>query len=130
MAVFNGQLKIAKLLIDNKANVHAMDKNGHHIGFFAIDSNNADALKFCLRYKVDLEHKDSMNWTLLLRAVVTKADLSIVKLLLDNGCNVTAKDKNLLTACDHAMLGNQQEVMSLLEKKVKTIVHGTSKSIR
>lgn len=67
VAVYNNRLAIASLLIDKGANVDNADINGLNILHFAVDSGCIDNVKFALKF-VEINCKDNMGWTPLLRA--------------------------------------------------------------
>ena len=60
------------------------------------------------------ERKEIQNTTLLLAAF--RGHASVVKLLLDHGANIEAKDKWQSTALEEAKAWNRKEVVRILEE--------------
>lgn len=68
ISVYNGYLEIAALLIEKGANKDSKDINGLSVLHYAVDSNRAEAVKFCLEFIEDVDQEDNNGWTPLLRA--------------------------------------------------------------
>lgn len=92
LAVFHGNVDVAKLLLERNANRHATDRNGLHFGHYAVDGGMLVAVKFAVDNGVDVEARDHLGWTMLLRAVALNCSQQILQFLLDSGCSIIAVD--------------------------------------
>lgn len=86
------KLHVAKLLLDNGANVDINTVNGMKVANKIINSKNIDTVKIMFKNNKDIRDKissDDCNW---LAMAINNRDHELVKLLLDYGANVTTKD--------------------------------------
>nr|XP_023011651.1 fibronectin type 3 and ankyrin repeat domains 1 protein [Leptinotarsa decemlineata] len=104
VAVYEGKLQIASLLIDKGADEKLTDINGLNVLHYAADSNKEESVKFCLRILKDLDCQDNNGWTALMRAAILEASEEIINLLLEKGADTNLKDKNGLDFNDHRKL--------------------------
>lgn len=118
IAIFKGYVEengMADLLIAHKANLRARDTLGLSIAHHAIDSNNLAAVEYCLDKGIHTETRDDCGYTLLLRGIVTRANLDIIRLLLDRKAAQTVRDKNKMSVLFHVRMTNDTNLVELLQ---------------
>jgi ankyrin repeat protein len=102
-AIYENNYGIVELLINKGADVNYENKNGKTPLLAAIDNSN--------REKHEKEKGKENNY---------EVSCDIVKLLIDKGANVSALNKDGINPIEHAIYGNNYEIMDLLfEKGVK-----------
>ena len=78
---------------------------------------------YLLTTDVDINQVNLLGWTALLEAVILgdggPTYQKIVKLLLDNGADMTIGDNQHVTPLEHARAGEQDEIVKLFELAVK-----------
>ncbi|XP_030370417.1 fibronectin type 3 and ankyrin repeat domains protein 1 [Scaptodrosophila lebanonensis] len=116
LAFYHGHLQSARILLNKKAQLEAVDFNGMTPAHSAVDGNQLEMLKFALESGSNLEARDRCGWTLLLRAVVMNADLELVKLLVTHGADLAAIDDLGKNCCDLARLYKRTEAGDYFEK--------------
>ncbi|XP_067622939.1 fibronectin type 3 and ankyrin repeat domains protein 1 [Eurosta solidaginis] len=104
LAFYYGRLATARILLNRKALIEATDINDMTACHFAVDANQFELLRFGLENGANVNARDACGWSLLSRAVVMRADVGILKLLLTNGANVKLKDKLHKTCVDLAQI--------------------------
>ena len=116
LAVKNGHIDLAQLLLTNKADVNAKDKEGEIPLHWAIMSvNPKDLVKLLLATGADFNAKDREGKTPLHLAVLYWwQDPNIAELLLDKGADVNARDNNGQTPLRLATAGGDKDVAKLL----------------
>ncbi|KAL5109066.1 Ankyrin repeat and KH domain-containing protein 1 [Taenia crassiceps] len=80
-AASKGHVKVAKLLLDHKAEVNRFDKNNDPPIFAALTGHNLDILKLFISYRVNLEERNEEGYTPLMVAVQTGSVASVAALL-------------------------------------------------
>jgi ankyrin repeat protein len=120
-AVFHGFLEMADLLVSYKAHTRAKDLLGCNAAHHAIDSNIFASVEYCLaNLGIHPESKDNNGYTLLLRAIVCRADLNIVRYLLDQKASQAVRDNSKISVLQHVrIIGNPELVEILLNYKPK-----------
>lgn len=68
IALFNGHLQIASLLLDKGATISLKDCNGLTAMHYAIDSGKIENVQFAVEHGFDINIPDNKGWTSLLRA--------------------------------------------------------------
>lgn len=115
IAVFQGFLEMADMLIAHKAEVRAKDILGLNVAHHAIDANNLEAVEYCVEtLAIHTETRDINGLTLLLRAIVTKASLDIIRYLLDKKASQSVRDNNKMSILQHVRMMNDQSLVDLL----------------
>jgi ankyrin repeat protein len=108
LASCNGHKEVVELLLDNGADVDARDKYGFCMIPFTLEKDGKEALK-------ELEKNVHINgWTALMYAS-QKGYAEIVKLLIEKGANVNAKDDRGFTALMLASQNGHKEIVELLK---------------
>lgn len=115
VAVFNGFLDMADLLISYKADIRAKDILGLNVAHHAVDSNIQEAVEYCVEtLGIHTETKDNNGYTLLLRAIVCRANYEIVRYLLDQKASQSVRDNARLSILQHLRMINDQELVEIL----------------
>jgi ankyrin repeat protein len=112
---------MADLLVAYKAEIRAKDILGLNVAHHAIDSNNIKSVEYCIEtLGIHTETKDNNGYTLLLRAIVCRADLEIVRYLLDQKASQAVRDNTRISVLQHVrMIGSQELIEILLNYKPK-----------
>ncbi len=95
-AVGSGTTDMVNLLLARGAKVDATSKKGMTPLFWAV-SNGTDMVNLLLDAGADINHLDEKNQSILL-SVLGKANLAMLKLLIERGSDVTIKDRYDRTA--------------------------------
>ena len=91
VAVFQGNVAMALLLLDKGANIEsARDMNGYHPLHVAVSYNQPDMVAALLERGADVEARDGQDRTALLMAA-REDYLEVGKVLLENGADVNAR---------------------------------------
>ncbi|CAF1524892.1 unnamed protein product, partial [Adineta ricciae] len=108
VAASAGFSKACALLLENGANLYAVDQNGTTILHRAIDSKNIDTITVIVN-QLNMEKDTSIKpiemnkevgqhgWTPLYRAVIHDCNKEIIELLLNNGASTECEDKSTNT---------------------------------
>ena len=79
---------------------------------------HVETVRVLLGTAIDVQHVNSLGWTALLEAIVLGTDgpahRQIVRLLVDRGSDVNARDREGVSALQHAERRGQREVARLL----------------
>ncbi len=112
-ALKNGDLKLAKQLIDQGVNVNAKDSSGATALYLAVIGNDMRTIHFLLGNEVDVNAKIEENYTLL-HVAAQCGHKDIVELLLQHGADVNAKNKEGATPLHPAAEGGHKGIVKLL----------------
>ncbi|MFC2141126.1 ankyrin repeat domain-containing protein [Acidobacteriota bacterium] len=91
-ASFKQRKKLAQLLLDREADVHAKDINGETALMAAAGKGNTSIVKMLLEKGADVNTKNNQGQTPLLK-IAKNENLDMIGLLLENGADIDAKDK-------------------------------------
>ncbi len=125
MAVNNNNIEIVKLLLDNGADVNAKDVEENTPLHIASEKGYTKVVNQLLtnkksKNKININEKDN-DWNTPLHMAANNNKIGIVKLLLDNGADVNAKDVlGIIPLCD-AVNNNNIAIIKLLFKKENDI---------
>lgn len=97
MASFRGNYKIVELLIENKANIHAINKDGLTMMHTAAQGDQALMLYFFKNQGLDINQKDYWGSTSLHWACYSKSEIAISYLLAWKGIDICPQDWNGVT---------------------------------
>lgn len=130
LATFNDHNETVKFLIEKGADVNGKMNNGKTALMLAAGQGHVDIVKLLLDKGADVNAKTNNGETALIPAVF-KGDTNIIKLLLDRGVDVNAEFEldmsgaipeagapvyGLVTALDIAKIGNNPEIIKLIEQ--------------
>ena len=116
LAVSNENSKIAKMLIEDGADVNAKDKFGNTALLLAAHLGSLDLLTGLLSAGADLDEKDDDGETALMSAVAA-GDAGCVQALLKAGADMNARNDEGKTALALAREYNHEEIVKLLEAR-------------
>ncbi|KZM28779.1 hypothetical protein ST47_g50 [Ascochyta rabiei] len=89
-AVLRGQNSIAKLLTENGANLHVVDRNGNNLLHLAVQSGNSASVLFALRNGINVNETNALGLTAL-HIAIEREDLDTIRLLLGAGADMEMK---------------------------------------
>ena len=112
---FTTDTEIAKILIQNGANIESKDKYGwtslHHSSI----ANEVEMAKLLLENSANIEALDNNHRTPLFVAC-HEGNFKVAKLLIQNSANIDAKDADGWTALHHAVDDDKPELVEFLLK--------------
>ncbi len=111
--VTDGNLPIARLLIDRGADVNAADEADRSPIHIAIHKKSQELVQLLIESGADIEARDDKDYTPLLRAI-EKSQESIVDLLIRNKANVQSKTGSLTPLHLALSRGQEQTCRSLI----------------
>jgi ankyrin repeat protein len=114
-ALAKGEFEIAQTLLDNGANVNAMDIRGDSSLHRAAEAGHHAVVELLLKYKADptQAQEGTERWTPLHVAART-GELNICQLLLKYGADVASKTEDGHTPLHFASLGGHLEIVQWL----------------
>ncbi len=89
-AAWHGNVKAIRILLANGAVVGPLDGNGQTSFDFLARNNDVEGVRAMLQFGVDINTRNSMEWTPLMTAAWDDC-LSVVMLLCKNGADVDAR---------------------------------------
>ena len=117
IASFKGHYEIAETLISNGARVNYVSRDGMTPLFHAVQvKENNKIVDLLLQKGADPNFVQPNTKEAVLSIASAKGYLSIVKLLVNHGCNIFHKGVGGLTALDWALLNNHTKVAEILVK--------------
>ena len=102
--------KLVKFLISKNANLEAVNKNNKTCLILKSKLGNYEIVELLLKNNAKIEAKDEKGFTPLIMSTIW-AKTNVVKLLLNKNADIKAKDNERKTALDRA---NYSEVLNLL----------------
>ena len=108
--------KIARLLIENKADIDVRDNEGRTPLSYAAGAGNEAVVSLLLGKGADLGSRDEQRWTSLLCAA-ERGHAAVVSLLLEKGADPNVRDEDGWTPLLSAADSGDEEVVSLLLEK-------------
>jgi len=115
-AVLKGHLDVAKLLVDKGADLDHKLPNGQNLLMAAVLFSQVPMVEFLLARGADVDaKKDVHGWTGLWHAI-SEGNLSLAKVLVDNGADVNARDEYGKTLLVYARWRGNAEIIQLLEQ--------------
>ncbi|MBR1437053.1 MAG: ankyrin repeat domain-containing protein, partial [Synergistaceae bacterium] len=94
--------ELVKLLLENGANVQAVDERGGTVLMYAASRSEPEILKLLLDNGAEINAQDESGITALMLAVRSNSSEAI-KLLLDAGAKIAIRDKDGKRAYDYAI---------------------------
>ena len=92
-AVYLGDIDIAKLLIENGADINTQKEFGNTSLHLAVREKNFDLVKLLIEYGADVNIKNNADWTPL-HWTASNGYYDVAKLLIENGADVNIKDED------------------------------------
>ncbi|MDA3837449.1 MAG: ankyrin repeat domain-containing protein [Candidatus Delongbacteria bacterium] len=115
-AAINSKTKIAKILIDNGANINAPDKEGSIPIHNSASKGNYELTKYLIEKGTDLNHKDLNGVTPLYFACVS-GNFQLIRYMTEKGADVTNLSANGLTPLHFAASKGNLEMLKYFIKK-------------
>ncbi|WP_316821666.1 ankyrin repeat domain-containing protein [Pedobacter gandavensis] len=117
----SGHLEIVKLCLSGGADYRVFNRYNGTALIPACEKGHVAVVEELLKDKTfPIDHINRLGWTALLEAVIlgdgSAKQVKIIQLLIDAGANLAIKDKEGVSALDHAKQRNFKEIISLLEK--------------
>jgi hypothetical protein len=120
LAARHGHVEIMAALVEAGANPKAMDKRGRTPLMSAVQSRNAEAVRYLIDNGAEVNARDQLQGTALLRAAGAFGGLETVLVLLSAGAEVNVQDKNGMTPLMWAARwGDVERVEALLKAGAK-----------
>lgn len=117
VAAFDGYTGVVELLLDHGADVDHLDGAGRTALMYASSGPFTPTVELLLARRANVNQIDGdEGWSALMLAAA-EGNLSVVEVLLRNGADQKAVDKDGDKAVDHARERGQSDVVALLESK-------------
>lgn len=115
----NTQFSILKLIFDNNAKIDETNNDGYTALHFAALQSHPNVIEFLLHKGADINKQAASNGrTPLMLAAEKNGSLPVIELLIDNGADVTIRDKEGFQAHRIAINNGNREVGSRLVREV------------
>jgi len=123
LAARHGQVEVMGVLVEAGASPTATDKRGRTPLMAAVQSHKPEAIRFLIDNGADVNARDQLQGTALVRAAGSFGDLDSVQVLLSAGAEVNVQDKNGMTPLMWAARwGDAPRVEALVEAGAKVAV--------
>lgn len=110
-AEFSKTTEIIELLIKNKANINAVDKEGNSILHYAIRNEKIEILEYILKLDIDKYKVDNEGRNALLKVISHTDNVEKIKLLLKEKIDITSLDND---DCCYLHYGAQNESLEII----------------
>jgi ankyrin repeat protein len=118
----NGSQEIVEILLENKADLKAVDSNGLSALMTACVYGKLDIVKLLLNHQVDINLKDKNGHTAFTLSC-ENSQLEIAELLASKGADLNTRDHMNWTALSKACLNNHKQVAETLIRMGANIHH-------
>ncbi|MCW3075280.1 MAG: hypothetical protein JWP69_2349 [Flaviaesturariibacter sp.] len=115
IAVYNNQLPVVSVLLQNGAEVNAQDRSGNTALMGACFKGYKEAAELLVNNGADVNLLNGQNAPALTFAA-TFGQIEIAKLLLEHGADITVNDSRGKTPLGHAILQENEGMISLLQQ--------------
>lgn len=109
-------LELIKFLVENGADITAVDKEGVGIIDVAIKFKRYDIVQFCIDSGIDPNTTKRNSGLTPLMLASCFNDIDMIKLLLKNGAKTDGKDKYGMSAIEYAVKMGQKSAAKFLEE--------------
>lgn len=111
----NASLELIMFLVENGADIFAVDREGVGIIDIAIKFKRYDIVQFCIDSGIDPNVTKRKSGILPIMLASCFNDIDMIKLLLKNGAKLDGKDKSGMSAAEYAVKMGQKSVVKFLE---------------
>lgn len=112
IAVGNSYIDTAKILIENGANINAVDFEGWSALSYAVNNGDIEIAKLLLENKAKI--KDEL--LIAIKSPIVESRINMMKLLIDNKANINYTDENGFTPLNIAIESGDMELTKFLIK--------------
>ena len=110
IAVGNSYIDTAKILIENGANINAVDIEGWSALSYAVNNGDIEIAKLLLENKAKI--KDEL--LIAIKSPIVESSINIMKLLIDNKANINYTDENGFSPLNIAIESGDMELTKFL----------------
>lgn len=110
IAVGNSYIDTAKILIENGANINAVDIEGWSALSYAVNNGDIEIAKLLLENKAKI--KDEL--LLAIKSPIVESSINMMKLLIDNKANINDTDENGFTPLNITIESGDMELTKFL----------------
>lgn len=110
IAVGNSYIDTAKILIENGANINAVDIEGWSALSYAVNNGDIEIAKLLLENKAKI--KDEL--LIAIKSPIVESRINIMKLLIENGANINYTDENGFNPLNIAIESGDMELTKFL----------------
>ena len=110
IAVGNSYIDTAKILIENGANINAVDIEGWSALSYAVNNGDIEIAKLLLENKAKI--KDEL--LIAIKSPIVESSINMMKLLIDNKANINDTDENGFTPLNIAIESRDMELTKFL----------------
>ena len=118
LAARNGHTALVRAALAAGADIRALNRYGSTALMGPAYRGHVDTVRVLLATPIDIHHVNNLGWTALLEAIVLGTDgdahREIVRLLIERGSDVNARDRNGASALQIAGQRGQAEVAGML----------------
>jgi ankyrin repeat protein len=119
LAARNGHAAIVRAALAAGADLKALNRFGSTALMGPAYRGHVETVRVLLGTAIDIHHVNNLGWTALLEAIVLGTDgpahREIVRLLIARGSDVNARDRDGVSALEHARRRAQREVVQMLQ---------------
>lgn len=115
IAVNSGLADITELLLANGADPNALYQENESALHISTARKSIECMRLLIKYGANINKKESRSETPIFYAVTTES-VESVQLLIDSGADLSIKDTYGLTPLATARLGNNSEIITLLQR--------------
>ncbi|RYF42066.1 MAG: ankyrin repeat domain-containing protein [Comamonadaceae bacterium] len=118
LAARNGHTPLVRAALAAGADIRALNRYGSTALMGPAYRGHVETVRALLATQIDIHHVNNLGWTVLLEAIALGTDgaahREIVRMLIERGCDVNARDRNGASALQLAGQRGQAEVARML----------------